>query len=174
MAKATSVIDFATLSKNHLSCLLVADVNKNVVATLRTTIFFQRKKELPWVGFEPIWIHASALPSELPGQLIRQGSNLQLQHKARQRQASKTLCYGTETCHSVCRSRPTPNYLSRLTSPLHKTEGTIMKYSNSNWNNWTVRKKTNWNSPEPSMDSLAWGSGETSSSCVQVSRFCQT
>ena len=54
VAKATSVIDFATLSKNHLSCLLVADVNKNVVATLSTTIFFQRKKELPWVGFEPI------------------------------------------------------------------------------------------------------------------------
>ena len=46
----------------------------------------------------------SALPTELPGQLSRQGSKSTTQHNTRQSQTPilNTLCYGTENPHLIC------------------------------------------------------------------------
>ena len=79
---------------------------KQQLSTLRTT-FFQRKKSYP------VWNHDTLQSRRVLYPLSYQGNSAGkariynwIQCNTKQRQASKTLCYATETCHSVCRSRP--------------------------------------------------------------------
>ena len=69
----------------------------------RTTLF-SKKKELPWVGFEPTTLcfqGMSALPTELPGQLRRQGvqTTNTIQHKANANLNSCAMAQQTLTQH---------------------------------------------------------------------------
>ena len=87
-------------------------VQGKCIATPTRTTPFSKEKGAALGGTQThhtLLTRQSALPTELPVQLSRQGSKSTTQHNTTQHKAKSnpnTLCYGTENTHLICRSRP--------------------------------------------------------------------